>query len=297
MDKVLVIGGHGLGDCLMAFQCAVVLQRHGINPKVRISARNEVFAPLAHLLSPYFDMEQIDESYAADNLLLKDESTWKFVTDGWDTSYYVIPDLMFHNKYAFDCKKFHTSPQMVRSIRLLDGQTTTSDVVYLGLMTTTDGYMFSEPMSLATSLAYNLPQFKFHFPIVTSWANKSIQKIDVPPKLPSNLEVVVNPDFKESLNVLMSSCYFVGTDNGPSHLAYHASIPRLLLDPQFNRLPWIARWREDYLESIPILSSVEDITNVVVSNLTVPQSMLAPRMVALVQGKANWQNLLWLKSE
>lgn len=296
-NKVLVIGGHGLGDCLMSLQCAVILQRHGINPKVRISAREEVYKPLAHLFSHYFDMEHIDETYAADNMLLKDESALRFVTSDYDEFYYVIPDLLFNNKHAFDCEKYHTSPQMIRGIRLLDGQNTTTKTIFLGLMTTTDGYMYGEPMNLATSLAYNVPDHTIYFPVVTQWASKNIQKIDIPTRLPTNLKVVVNPDFNEAMDVLLQSCYFIGTDNGPSHLAYHAAVPRLLLDPQFNRLPWLVRWREDYLESIPITATVEDVTNLVKTNITVPQTLLAPRMVCLVNGLANWEQLLWLKTE
>ena len=281
----------------MSLQCAVILQRHGINPEVHISARDEVYRPLAHLFSSYFDISQIDETYAADNTLLKDESTWKYLTEGYDESYYVIPDLLFNNKYAFDCEKYHTSPQMIRSIRLLDSRNTMSKTVFIGLMTTTNGYMYGEPMSLATTLAYTLPAYNFYFPIVTEWANKMVRKIDIPNRLPSNLKVDIDPNFTDAIDVLMKSCYFIGTDNGPSHLAYHAAIPRLLLDPQFNRLPWLVRWREDYLESIPIASSIEDITNVVTANLTVPQTLLAPRMVCLVQGQPNWSQLLWLKTE
>ena len=285
----------------MSLQCARIIERKGIHPVVKLSARDEVFKPIKHLIERYsyglVDVTQIDEMYAADNMLLKEPSWMKKQSEGFDEVYYVIPDLLFNNKYAFDYVKYHTSPQMIRSTKIFDMPRTSKGTIYLGLMTTTDGYMFSEPMNLATTLAYQLPEYKIYMPLVSNWASKSIRTIDIPGKLPSNLQVDIDPDFNTSLDILMQSCYFVGTDNGPSHIAYHASIPRLLLDPQYNRLPWIARWREDYLESVPITAPLEDIVDVVKSNLRIPQTTLVPRMVCLVQKETNWSNLLWLKTE
>lgn len=297
MERVLIIGGHGMGDCLMAFQCAKIVEEHGVRYKLLISARDEVYKPLFKLFGNHFIMEQIHESYAADNTILKDESLMKTVSTGYNEVYYVIPDLLFNNKYSFPYKQYSTNPQMIRSKRLLDTQADKRGFIYLGLMTTTDGYMYSEPLTLALNLAYSLPSNIIYFPIVKHWANKEIKTIDIPNKLPANLVIEYPEDLEEGLIMLSKSSYFVGTDNGPSHVAYHMGVPRLLLDPQFGKLPWIARWREDYLESIPISSSVEDIVNVVKTNLEIPQTTLVPRMTCLVNKEANWQQLLWLKSE
>lgn len=296
MSKVAIIGGHGIGDCLLALQCATILQQHAINPKIYMSARDEVYHALDFLFRPFFDIEQVDESVAADNHLLKDESFIKSLSTEFDEIYYVIPDLLFCNKYAFDFQKYHTSPQILRSIRLLPVSEAQINMVYLGLMTTTDGYMYNEPISLALSLAYNLPNHTIYFPIITKWADKDIKPIRVPDKGPGNLIIQVDPTMDEALSNLSTSCYFVGTDNGPSHIAYHASVPRLILDPQFNRLPWIARWREDYLESIPINASVDKITDIVKMNLALPQTTLIPRMVCFARGDTNWADLLWFKT-
>jgi hypothetical protein len=295
--KVLLVGGHGLGDCLMSLQCAAVVYGNHIEPDVIISARDEVYKPLYNLFSGMFNMTQVDESYAAHNHVLRDESAWLSLTQGYDEAYYVIPDLLFHNEHAFDCAKYNTSPQMIRDVRLLQLERAVSNTVFVGLMTTTAGYMYDKPMELAIALAEASPAYKFYFPIVTKWAGKDISPIEVPSQLPSNLWVDVNPIFTDALNVLLRSCYFVGTDNGPSHLAYHAAIPRLLLDPQFGRLPWVVRWREDYLESIPITSPIGNIVNVVSTNLAIPQTLLAPRLACLSQKLTDWPELLWLKKK
>jgi hypothetical protein len=186
---------------------------------------------------------------------------------------------------------------MIRATRILEASMQREDMIYLGLMTTTAGYSYGEPISLATNLAYSLPLYKIYFPIINTWAGKDIKSIDIPSRLPSNLIIEFNPQFNDAIDNLAKSSYFVGTDNGPSHIAYHLGIPRLILDPQFNKLPWIARWREDYLESIPINTPVETVTSIVKMNLDIPQTTLIPRMVCLTYGDANWDHLLWLKSE
>lgn len=297
MSKILIIGGHGIGDCLMSLQCARKVQEQGIDPTIIIGSREEVFAPLSYLFEDQFTLKWVDETYTANNNLLHDESLFKYLSDGYDETYYVIPDLLFNNKHSFDFIKFHTSPQSIRSTRLLNEGRKMEKIVYLGMMSTTPGYMYGEPLALAMSIAYAVPTHTIYFPIVTKWAGKDIKTIVLPNTMPNNLKIVVDPTLNESLDVLSKSCYFVGTDNGPSHLAYHFGIPRILLDPQFNKLPWIARWREDYLESVPISSSVEQITDTVNINISTPQTTLIPRMACLVQGLGNWEQSLWLKTK
>lgn len=297
MSKVLIIGGHGMGDCLLSLQCAIAVQQRIIEPTVYISAREEVWKPISHLFGCFFTMQRIDESYAYDNAVLKDESLMQKISGRFDEVYYVIPDLLFANKYAFDFKKYHTSPQILRDMRIIGSSSKASNIIYLGLMTTTEGYMYSEPLSLAMSLAYTLPSYRIYFPIINKWAGKEIKPISLPAAVPNNLIVDVNPDMIDSMNMLCKSSYFVGTDNGPSHIAYHFGVPRLLLDPQFNRLPWIARWRENYLESIPISAPVDGITNVVKMNLERPQTTLIPRMTCLVNGDCDWNQVLFIKTQ
>jgi hypothetical protein len=297
MSKVLVIGGHGMGDCLMSLQCAQIIKDNGIEPTVVLAVRDEIFEPLDALFGSRFNLKLVDETYAADNNLLKDESLFKFISEGFDEVYYVIPDLLFNNKHSFDFLKYNTSPQMIRSTRLLDKGRKVEKIIYMGLMSTTPGYMYGEPLALALAMAYSIPTHTIYFPVVTKWAGKDIKPIILPNKAPNNLQIVTDPDMKESMAVLGKSCYFVGTDNGPSHLAYHYGMPRLLLDPQFNKLPWIARWREDYLESVPISSPIEKLVDVVNINISTPQTTLVPRMTCLVHGLGNWEQLLWLKTQ
>jgi hypothetical protein len=298
MSEILIIGGHGIGDCLLSLQCATRLQQLAINPTVYISARDEVYYPLAHVFAGYFIMSQVKESYSANNAILNDSKLmYELTGDNFSEVYYAIPDLLFNNSFAFDYKKYLTSPQMLKDIRILGPSSEIKNTIYLGLMTTTEGYMYQDPVGLALSLAYNLPEYKVYFPIVTTWANKNIGPIEFPDNIPDNLEIAVDPSINDSFDILASSSYFIGTDNGPSHLAYHMSIPRLILDPQFGRIPWIARWREDYLESVPINTSIQGITLIAKTNLNIPQTTLIPRLTCLSHGEhADWSNLLLLKT-
>ena len=294
MTKVLIIGGHGLGDCLLALQCAKVVESRGIKPTVYISARKEIFDALYDVFYKT-PMTRIDESYSENNLVLRSVSKMKELSEGFDEVYYVIPDLLFNNKYAFNFDKYCTNPQSIRSLRLLDSYVPKKNIVYLGLMTTTRGYMYYNPVGLAINLAKELANYEIYFPVVDKWASQDIEKVEIPKDIPSNLIIDKNPIFSESLLMLMQSTYFIGTDNGPSHIAYHAGINRILLDPQYGRLPWIARWREDYSESVPISTSIGIITHIAKCNLKVIQSTLIPRMECANISLYDWERQLLLK--
>lgn len=300
MSNVLIIGGHGMGDALMSLQCAQIVQENGKNPKVLLAVRDEIYKPLSFLFERDFNIQQGPDSIANDNALLKDLALFEQVTKDYKEAYYVLPDLLFNNKHSFDYELYDTNPQVIRSTRLLTKNRVIQQNIYLGLMSTTPGYSYEEPMTLAIELAKSLPKYNIYFPIVTKWANQDIKDIEVPKELPVNLIVVRDGGLSESLVLLRTCRYFIGTDNGPSHIAYHMGIPRLLLDPQYNRLPWLARWREDYLESIPIATRVPYIVDVVKTNLEIPQTTLIPRATVLLNSPnsgANWSQQLFLKTQ
>jgi hypothetical protein len=297
MQKILLIGAHGLGDCLLAVQCAKHLKQKGFLPTIAFSTRDEIYKPLHHLFYTQFNIKQISEAFSEDNLLLKDKALWDSITSGFDEAYYILPDLLFNNEHAFPCEKFGTNMQHLKSIKLLESQYSPTKSIYLGLMTTTPGYLYDSPVHLAQILAKILPDYQIILPMISQWASKTIPIFTIPDKAPDNLVFDVKPDFIASIEKLKQAAYFIGTDNGPSHLAYHLTIPRLILDPQYNRAPWIARWKENYLESVPITSSVFDVADLVRTNLQIPQTTLLPRMFCLTNPFAKWKDTLLLKTQ
>lgn len=295
MEKVKIIGGHGMGDCLMAFQCASIVRSFGNPVEVIISSRQEIYETLHHLFGKSFDMIGVPEMYASDNNLLKNSSLFDYLSNGVKETYYVIPDLLFNNEHSFDYFKYHTSPQMIRNIRLLNGSIAKDKSIYVGLISTTPGYSYSDTTNLVRILANNLPDYSIHLPVINSWANKEISGFDNLNDMPDNVLVHKNETLSQSMDTLRKCCYFVGTDNGPSHIAYHMGIPRLLLDPQFNLTPWIARWREDFLESVPIYSEVSSVAETVILNIKFPQTTLLPRMNVMLSRKIDLAAEMFMK--
>ena len=294
--SIKIIGGHGLGDCLLSLQCS---QFTNALTMVDLSTRQEVFDPLIYFshgrLGVY--ILRIDEKYSENNSVLKDPKLWAEATEGYPESYYVIPDLLFNNKYAFNFKKFNTNPSLITKKRLFINNYFVKPIkrIYLGLISSTEGYTYPMIESLAIRLAKTFTDYEINLPTLDRWANKDIKPLSLSDNLPINLYVDKNPNFLDSLKKLEESCYFIGTDNGPSHLAYHLGIPRILIDPQYNRLPWIARWREDINESIPFTSDVGDIISIVKANFEVPATLLIPRTSCIYE--VNWNNTLLLKKE
>jgi hypothetical protein len=291
--SVLIIGGHGLGDCILSLQCANYIPHSDF--EILISARDEVFRPLKHLFANMFYLQQIDEKYGEDNNILSKPEWMQELSRGYDEVYYIIPDLLFRNPYAFDCQRYRVHPQVVKQTRLLTGEATHEKVVYLGLMTTTPGYLYPDLPKLVVEVAKALPNHTIYLPWIGQWANQQTNLPELPTNLPENLMVDANPDFTDSLEWLRKASYFVGTCNGPSHVAYQYGIPRLVLDPQFNRLPWMARWKEDYSECIPINSPVNQIVELIKTNVEIPQTCLIPRIQVLTNSPCNWPGALFFK--
>lgn len=293
MSEVLIIGSAGLGDTLISFQAASIAQDKGEVVTVGLSVRDEIYQPLKRIFSDDFIIDKLDESLSYNNSILKQPAP-AYLISRFNRIYYVLPDLLFNNKYSFNFQLYNTSPQEIRSIRLLTGKRKNrSKAVYLGMLSSTPGYTYQNVPRLAVELARRLPDYHFYLPVLDKWAETDLQKWEFKEK-PDNLYVPYW-DLTTALEFIGNCSYFVGTDNGPSHIAYHYGIPRLLLDPQFGKLPWIARWREDYTESIPITTSIQDIIDLVKLNLTVPQTTLIPRVEALKNLYGNWQQLLFLK--
>lgn len=285
--KVLIVGGHGLGDCLLSLQCACYVKQAGDECTVELYTRDEVFNPIASIFGHLFNLKQ-----NKGELDLTSIETIDTALHLYNDVYYAIPDWLFSNPSAFDWKKYHTNPQIIKTTRLLADQHRNNGVIYLGLMTSTQGYLYDDVEALAVNLATVFPQYSIYLPLITSWAGHSIKEFNFPSDTPKNLIIEKDPNFEVSLSVLRDSIYFVGTDNGPSHIAYHFGVPRLILDPQYNKLPWMARWKEDPTESIPITSSWPEVVRLVSKNLNQPETLLIPRAAVLANLGQDWKRLL-----
>lgn len=296
MKEAVIISSHGIGDCILGLSCASFLEKGDY--KILVSARAEVFHALDHVFGDLFELERIDESISENNLILYDnlvkEKLWGQYRNEYKNLYYVVPDLLFNSPLAFPCQHYGVSPHVIKSTRLLLNQRRPKRLIYLGLNSTTEGYVYNNISGLAIELAKKMPDFDIILPLVAKWAGNQINRPTFSETLP-NLRIQENPSILKSFDDIANASYFVGTDNGPSHLAYHYGIPRLILDPQFGRLPWIARWKEDYCESIPISTEVDDIVTLVNANVTIPQTTLIPRMEVLRRPFANWRQELFFK--
>lgn len=297
-ETLLNIGGHGLGDCLLSLQISQILTFRKILHKNLISTRDEVFNPLKHLFKDIIDLEKIDESIANNNLLLKDDKILNQLSIDWKSNNitYNVPDLLFNNRLSFNFKKYQISPQILKKNRLLtNNYLNKKNIIYCGFSTTTPGYLYSNISNLLEELSKKFPEYIIYFPYVKLWDKEIKYDFDFSKKFSNNVIIDYNPKFEDSINILCESSYFIGTDNGPSHIAYHLGIPRLILDPQYNRLPWIVRWKEDYSESIPINTQFSDIVDIVYTNIYNIETLFMPRLFILLNLGINWKKELFIK--
>lgn len=279
--SVVIVNSGGIGDQIEGFKCAHHIPK---TKKVKIlsCSRNEVFAPLKHLFGNQFNIEQIAENTADNYRLLFDSELMNRLKGNAEEIYFSTPDLLYSGPYAFDYQKYDVSLPVLKSTRLLLNKYEPKNEVYLGLMSTTPGYLYENIVALAQGLARNLPNYLIHLPILTKWANQDIRIPGVPVEHPpDNLICYYDPDFIEQLEIQRKCCYGIYSCNGMSHSAFHFGQPRAILDPQFKKSLWISRWKEVPDDCIDIKTPIFDILRLVVTNLKVPQTQLLPHKYVL----------------
>jgi hypothetical protein len=301
MSKLVNIGGHGLGDCILSLQISHLLKERNIEHVNLISTRNEVFEPLNYIFGNKFKLIQIEEKYAHENAIIDNIDFQKDIKTkyGSDDITYNVPDLLFKNPLGLNYKKYGLEPSVIKQTRVYtDNSTQKEDIIYCGLCSTTEGYIYENIPLLLIRLAEFLPSYTIYFPMVNKW-DKEINNLgNFDLSFPSNVFVDKNPSFIDSLKWLEKSSYGIFTCNGPSHLAYQLGIPRLVLDPQFNKIPWIARWKEDYNDCIPINIDINNIAQLVSANINTPQTKMVDSKIILnliQQNQANWKDIFYFK--
>lgn len=303
MDSAVICTSGGVGDQIEGLKCAHYIPK---SKKVKIYSfsRDEVFHPLKHLFGDQFDIEQLPEKYAENYQILYNKKLADDIRGGAAEFYYIVPDLLHRGPYPFDYKKYSVSLPVIKSTRLLLHKFEPRNEIYLGLMSTTPGYLYEEIVKLAVSLAKSLSGYIIHLPILTKWAGQDILIHGLPiQNKPENLIVYYNPDFIEQLEIQRRCCYGIYTCNGVSHTAFHFGQPRILLDPQFKKCPWIARWKENPDECINIQTPTQDVIDLIRANLNIPQTMLLPHRDVmkiikdhkLLKVEPNWGQILILK--
>jgi len=300
-SQLINIGGHGLGDCILSLQISHLLKQKQIKHTTLISTRDQIYKPLYHIFSNELDLHQIDQKYANDNALLHNQDYIKEIASihNSDNITYNVPDLLFRNPLAFKYNDYGLNPQLIKKTRILSHLFNTKEnIIYCGLLTTTKGYTYHNIPLLLRSLAEHLPNYIIYFPKIKTWDKDLDYTGNFNAEFPSNVWIDDNPQFEKSLDVLTKSKYGIFTCNGPSHIAYQIGIPRLILDPQFNKIPWMARWKEDYEECIDINTECNDITALVVNNINNPETLLVDRKILLnllKNGYNSWKDIFYLK--
>jgi len=298
--KLVNVGAHGLGDCILSLQISYLLKNKNIPHENLISTRDDVYKPLWRVFGNEFDLNQIDEKYCNDNALLKNESLLNDLKQTYGSNItYNVPDLLFKHPLALKYEEYGLNPQLIKKTRTLTKHFSNKEnIIYCGLCSTTEGYVYKDIPNLIKSIAEYLPEYTVYFPMVKSW-DKDINNLgDFSINFPPNVFIHENPSFESSLDYLTKSIYGVFTCNGPSHIAYQLGIPRLVLDPQYGRIPWMIRWKEDFEECLPISLDKESITKVIYQNIVVPQTNMLDRKIVLDllnKGYNNWNDLLYFK--
>lgn len=300
--KVAILNGHGFGDGLLAFQCAhyVANQISKNNIDVISCQRDEVYYPTWRLFGNLFNIKQHSQKdqWAENNWILSNTfelETYK-QSNGYDEVYYIIPDLLYRNPYAFDWRKWRVHPNTIKSTRLLTNEWNPLKRIFINCVTTTQNYNYPYIDSLVRELSKALPDHEIIIPTLDNWAGKPV--LGNPSDLGLyNVKLLKNITFMESVELLKRSEFLICLDSGFSHLGFQMGIPRILLDPYLlsgiNSLKFQARWRSDMAESVSLNESPSVLAKIVKNNLETPQTALLTRYQSSYD--VNWPQTLFFK--
>jgi hypothetical protein len=302
-NKLINIGGHGLGDCLLSLQISFLLKSKNIDHINLISTRTEIFKILDYLYSDFLPkLENIDASLTDNEAIEKNQEILNYIIDKYKSKNitYNIPNLLFNNKLAFDANSFNLNTGIIKQTRtLINKKQKNKDIIYCALSSNTTGYLYRDIPLLIKKIAMLLPSYTIYFPYITHWVKDISYNGDFN-NMPNNVWIDKDPDFQQSIEILSTSNYCVSTCNGPSHLAYHFGIPRLVLDPMFKRVPWMSRWKEDYSDCIDINSNENLIAQIIYHNIKYPYTSMIDRKILADQlstGYNKWPELFLCESE
>lgn len=281
MSKVRILSGDGIGGQLQAFSCAEIVQNQGHEVHIGILGRNEIFNFLKEIFKDKFkNIVQVSEAFVEDYKLEKDEALWFNLSKGFDETYFICPDTLFRNLHRFNYRKYNVNLSDIKEHKLLQNKHIPQEnLCYLSLLSTTPGYTYENASDLINFLCLQNPKWKFYIPINFFW-NGSKLYLNIKQKH-HNLIVDENPNLLNSWEYMTKASFAICTDGGPMHLFNHLGVEKLVLDPQFNNFPWIARWRKNMDDSIPILTSAIDIARLSKNLLDNELVRLLPRKLVL----------------
>lgn len=299
-QSISLIGSGGTGDFLLGIHLKYLLNQ--LYPKTYstinyLCARDETFEMIKTLYPDEVknrSIQQLPENFLEK---IKTQEDLDNFCPGSRT-FLVWPDKLFRGFGAFPLKEFNITNFLVKQTRTLLGKWKPENYISLALNSITNNYTYHSIPELSYKLAHQFPDKKVYIPLLTNWNNKELQRFNFP-NPPDNLEIDINPEFSKVFDILCKSEYCVCTDNAIMHICHDLGMPFLTLDPQFSNLPFEARWRPfSYYNSIPISSLVDDVIDIVKTQIEIPETQMISMSQLHIFSKVFYvrQNMDWSKS-
>jgi hypothetical protein len=275
--KVALITTDGIGSSIHGINCKYFIENNSYDSVKVFYPSDENKAQAIRYLHP--EVMIIPEEYQYNHNFIKDASyieRFKMKYGNYDKYYYYSPDLLFNHKYAFDYKRYNVSPETIKQHKGLTKLFKPEKCIYVGLTTSTPGYTYNYIKELLINLSERLPDREIFFPAIKKWAGVDLDYSYLT-GLPENVTIANNPNIVDSIKKLCKSEYGIYTCNGPSHIAYSLGQPRIVIDPQYFKLPWLARFKETGEHCIPFDTPPAEVGKIVELNIREPISLLFDR--------------------
>lgn len=290
--KINIISGGGCGDMLLSLRLKSLLNllySDKYNVTNYLCSRDETWNMIKTLFPNDKNIKKLDEKYL-DNIKSQEDLD---IFEG--KTYICYPDKLFRGLGAPPLKEWNITNFLVKQTRLLIGKYRSNNFISLALNSITAGYTFHSIKELAINLAKAFPDKTIYLPLISRWNGNDLHTLKFS-GCPSNLLVEYDAEFPKVYDILCQSDYLITTDSAMMHIGWDMAIPMLVLDPQFDRIAFSARWRPiGYYNSIPIESLVEDVIDIVKTQLVIPETQMIGADKIFRKGINNWLKELIFK--
>lgn len=261
MNDIIIWSCGGVGDQTLAFRLSFILKQ--LYPNLNIINNCCVRPETAEILSILGYKFNTCQESSLDNI--------GFVREN---EYLIWPDKLFRGLGSFPLKKYCITNFIVKQTRTLLGKWKPENIITINLNSITAGYQYHSIPQLIRNLSLSFPNHIIYVPMLSEWNNIPMDLYYLP-DYPKNVIIDNNPKFEKSFEMLCKSEYAITTDNGIMHICHDLGMPYLVLDPQYNRIAFSARWRAfGNYHSIPINSLVEDVIGVIKTQLEIPETQM-----------------------
>jgi hypothetical protein len=263
VGEIILFSAGGFGDQALSFRLSFLLKQlyPNLNVLHKCCCRDETWEMINIVYGQRFNLLKLKE-HSHNNIIFK------------SNEFLVYPDKLFRGNGAPLLNEWKISNFVVKQTRVLLDRFDPQNRITINLNSITNGYTYHSIPELVRAVADSFKDTEIYVPLISNWNGISLDTRGFG-KMPKNVNLVTDPLFRDSYDLLCKSKYLIVTDSGIMHLGYDIGIPMLVLDPRYNQPMFEVRWRPfGYYNSVPISTMPNEILKILGYHLLFPETQM-----------------------